>query len=70
MKVRAVRLGYYNEKRQNPGAIFYLKEAKHFSENWMKELSKEVKPKAKAGSKAKAKVAVSPNQMDSKSEVI
>lgn len=32
MKVRAVRLGYYDLKRRHPGEVFVLSDPKHFSD--------------------------------------
>jgi hypothetical protein len=37
MKVIAIRMGYYNNKRVREGQVFNLKDKKHFSVNWMKE---------------------------------
>ena len=45
MKVKAIKMGYYNDRRQKPGAVFHLNDANHFSENWMEKV--ESKPKAK-----------------------
>lgn len=42
MKVKAVNLGFYGNKRRKPdqpGSVFQLKEVKDFSPNWMKILS-------------------------------
>jgi hypothetical protein len=35
MRVKAIKLGYYGEKRQRPGQVFSLSNSKHFSEKWM-----------------------------------
>lgn len=35
MRVKATKLGYYGEKRQRPGQVFSLSDAKHFSPKWM-----------------------------------
>ncbi len=43
MKVRATRLGYYNNKRQREGAEFFLKSDKDFSKTWMEKLKKSSK---------------------------
>lgn len=46
MKVRATKLGYYNNRRQKEGMIFFLKDEKHFSKNWMELVDeKPAKPK-------------------------
>mgnify|MGYP000920271839 CR=1 FL=1 len=37
MKVEAIRLGYYGDKRRKEGDTFYLKDEKHFSKLWMKK---------------------------------
>jgi len=50
MKVRAIRLGYYNHRRRREGEIFELLDDKAFSNKWMESLEEEtpkVKPKAK-----------------------
>lgn len=38
MKVRAIRLGYYNHRRRREGDIFELLDDKAFSEKWMEKL--------------------------------
>lgn len=42
MRVKATRTGYYNHKRIYEGEIFNLSEDKHFSKNWMINLSEPV----------------------------
>lgn len=49
MKVRAISLGYYGERRRYPGEVFEIKTEKEFSRNWMEKVSedtpvKEAKP--------------------------
>lgn len=56
MKVRAIRLGYYNHERKQPGSVFNIESEKHFSKKWMEpfEEGKKVEkpaPKSKAKSK-------------------
>ena len=46
MKVRAIRLGYYNHKRRREGEIFELLDDKSFSNRWMEKLEGAT-PKAK-----------------------
>ena len=41
MKVKAKKLGYYNNKRQHAGTEFALTDASHFSKNWMERLDAE-----------------------------
>lgn len=41
MKVKAKKLGYYNNKRQHVGTEFALTDASHFSKNWMEKLDAE-----------------------------
>ena len=38
MKVKAMRLGFYGNKRRSPGAVFHLKKSEDFSKSWMKEV--------------------------------
>ena len=50
MKVRAIKVGYYDLRRRIPGgkyAEFELSDSKHFSANWMEKLDEEVKPEPK-----------------------
>ena len=35
IRVRAIRLGYYDHIRRREGNVFTLHEAKHFSDRWM-----------------------------------
>jgi hypothetical protein len=39
MRVKAIRLGYYNHKRRREGDIFDLLNEKHFSKHWMEKFS-------------------------------
>ena len=48
MKVRAVKPGYYGDKRRKEGESFFLKDEKHFSKKWMEAVAKEEAPKKKA----------------------
>lgn len=45
MRVKAIRLGYYNHQRKHEGSEFSLEDEKHFSEKWMMKLDGEAKPK-------------------------
>ena len=48
MKVKATKLGFYNNRRQRPGMVFHLTDSKHFSENWMEKVEgKPSKPSKK-----------------------
>jgi hypothetical protein len=38
MKVKATRLGYYDNLRRREGVVFDLKNPKDFSEKWMSKL--------------------------------
>lgn len=38
MRVQAIELGYYAERRMRPGQVFTLSSRDHFSEKWMKSL--------------------------------
>ena len=38
MKVRAIRLGFYDGARRKPGEVFDLKDDKLFSKLWMEQL--------------------------------
>lgn len=68
MKVRATKLGYYNHRRQRPGAEFFLKKKEHFSKLWMEEVSKSAKPQR---SRKPVEVEEEPEaEVDSNSEVI
>ena len=53
MKVRATRLGFYDQKRRKEGEVFILHDPKLFSDKWMVAL--DGKPPVKK-SKLKAKV--------------
>lgn len=35
MRVKAIKLGYYGEKRQRPGQVFTISHEIHFSPKWM-----------------------------------
>lgn len=37
MKVKAIKLGYYGDKRRREGDVFFLKKAEDFSKNWMEK---------------------------------
>lgn len=45
MKVRALKEGFYNNRRQKPGAVFIVKGKDHFSSKWMEEVKAEKKGK-------------------------
>lgn len=47
MRVKATRTGYYNHKRIYEGEIFNLADEKHFSKNWMINLSEPVVKESK-----------------------
>lgn len=53
MKVRAVKLGYYDHLRRRPGDEFVLSNPKHFSDKWMDKVEDSV-PKTKKVVKAPA----------------
>ena len=55
MKVRAKSMGYYRDRRQKEGAVFFLKKAEDFSEKWMEKVDgeKEEKKEPKKPSRAK-----------------
>lgn len=38
LRVRAIRLGYYGDKRQRVGDVFDLTNEKHFSATWMERV--------------------------------
>lgn len=38
MRVQAIELGYYADKRMRAGQVFTLSSADHFSKKWMKAL--------------------------------
>lgn len=63
MKVRAIRLGYYNHKRRREGEIFEVLDDKAFSKVWMEKIGEAPKPKPKASPKE-------PVSQDSSEEVI
>jgi len=63
MKVRAIRLGYYNHKRRREGEIFELLDDKSFSNKWMEKLEG-------ATRKAKPKVVADEAPQSSSEEVI
>jgi hypothetical protein len=46
MKVMALKLGYYGDKRRREGDVFFLKKEEDFSKLWMKKFdeSNESKP--------------------------
>lgn len=52
MKVRATKLGFYDQKRRKEGDVFVLHDPKLFSENWMEALDGKA-PAKKSKSKAK-----------------
>lgn len=41
MKVRAIKMGYYNHIRQREGVEFTLTDSKHFSSKWMERVNGE-----------------------------
>ena len=40
-KVRAIRLGYYNEERKREGDVFRLNKNEDFSEKWMERVNEQ-----------------------------
>lgn len=76
MKVKATQIGYYNFKRQYPGAAFILKKDEDFSETWMEQLEgsqpKKIAKKVakKSTKKASKKETVSKEESDSSKPVI
>jgi len=64
MKVRATKLGFYNNRKQREGTVFFLKERKlrgkklsaedQFSELWMEKVDGAEAPKKAPAKKAKA----------------
>ena len=38
MKVKALKMGYYDGLRRREGAVFSLSDEKHFSSKWMEKL--------------------------------
>ena len=69
MKVRALKLGYYDHKRRREGEEFHLFNAEDFSEKWMEMLEKA--PAKKKVAKKKAKAAAKKEEVvSSDSEVI
>lgn len=55
IKVKAVALGFYDNLRRRPGAIFMIKSEKEFSKNWM------VRMVAKAAPAVEVEEAEEPN---------
>jgi hypothetical protein len=52
MKVIAIKLGYYGNKRRREGESFFIKSEKDFSPNWMKKVDDSTDaPSKKAGKK-------------------
>lgn len=59
MKVRAIKLGYYNHSLRKPGAVFNLKLGeKEFSQKWMEKVEDEVE--SKKAEKPRKKVEAQP----------
>ena len=54
MKVRATKLGFYDQKRRKEGDVFILHDPKLFSENWMEAI--DGKPPVKSKPKGKPKI--------------
>ncbi len=46
MKVRALRLGYYNHRRRREGEVFELLSDKSYSDKWMEKIEGET-PRSK-----------------------
>lgn len=44
IRVKAVALGFYENLRRRPGAIFTIKNEKEFSKNWMVRLTTKPAP--------------------------
>jgi len=42
MRVKATKLGYYEDKRRREGEEFVLTDTKHFSVKWMEKLDKPI----------------------------
>lgn len=59
MKVKAKSMGYYNNMRQRPGAVFELEDPKMFSERWMEKVVEEEAKKVEEKPKSKKKSASS-----------
>lgn len=59
MKVKAIEKGYYGNKLQYPGDVFFLQDEKHFSKKWMEkfvdEAPVEAAPEKKDAPVVKAK---------------
>ena len=70
MKVRAKSLGHYDHKRQRPGAVFILRDAKHFSSRWMEDLSKPKAVEAEGDEEAEVKPARKRGRSSGDAEVI
>lgn len=70
MKVRAVRLGYYNHKRYRPGAVFVLKDEKLFSSKWMEKVEDESPKRGKGKGKPEPEVEADELEGADDSEVI
>lgn len=49
VKVRALRMGFYDHKRRRVGDVFALKETKHFSRKWMVRVDPETPDKITTG---------------------
>ena len=68
MKVKAKRLGFYDDERRREGAVFFLKEPEHFSDSWMvkAEQGEQVDPAAHRRSKQKASVLKKSSESETK----
>lgn len=62
MRVRAIELGYYGDRRQRPGQVFTLTDPKHFAKRWMELVDK--KSGQKQGGKSSSKVHEAPPEDD------
>lgn len=65
MKVKATKLGFYDQRRRKEGEIFFLHSPKFFSSKWMEKLDDEKKYEPKVES-----VAVSEPEVTSEEDVI
>jgi hypothetical protein len=55
MKVKAIRLGFYDQRRRREGDVFHLSDPEHFSKNWMVKVEKsESKRESREKEKSKA----------------
>lgn len=53
MQVRAIRLGFYGNRRRKVGTVFSIKDEQAFSKHWMEKVEKGKAGKSKAKAKSK-----------------